>query len=183
MSAVLTGMREGELLGLKWSDINWFSRQVEVNRTYNHGQFYKPKSKTSRRKIDMAPELVGELKKWKLACPPSDLDLVFPSEAGTPSDAANMLKRRFFPALKRAKLPRIRFHDLRHTFAALVWDQTKDLKYLQTQLGHSSVQMTLDIYGHLMKKTNQDAATKLGEAVFGGDGSKMVAVTKKEVEP
>lgn len=55
MAAVLTGMREGELLGLKWSDINWLSRQAEVNRTYNHGQFYKPKSKASRRKIDMAP--------------------------------------------------------------------------------------------------------------------------------
>jgi len=183
MAAVLTGMREGELLGLKWSDINWFSRQAEVNRTYNHGQFYKPKSKASRRKIDMAPELVNELKKWKLACLPSDLDLVFPSGAGTPTDAANMLKRRFFPALNRAKLPRIRFHDLRHTFAALVWDQTKDLKYLQVQLGHSSVQMTLDIYGHLMKKTNQEAATKLGAAVFGDDGSKMVAVTKKEATP
>lgn len=183
MAAVLTGMREGELLGLKWSDVNWVSRQVEVNRTYNHGQFYKPKSKASRRKIDMTPELVNELKKWKLACLPSDLDLVFPSGARTPTDAANMLKRRFFPALNRAKLPRIRFHDLRHTFAALVWDQTKDPKYLQVQLGHSSVQMTLDIYGHLMKKTNQEAATKLGAAVFGDDGSKMVAATKKEITP
>lgn len=115
-----------------------------------------------------------------MACLPSDLDLVFPSEAGTPTDAANMLKRRFFPALKGAKLPRIRFHDLRHTFAALVWDQTKDLKYLQVQLGHSSVQMTLDIYGHLMRKTNQEAATKLGAAVFGDDGSKTVAATKKK---
>jgi integrase len=94
-----------------------------------------------------------------------------------------MLKRRFFPALKGAKLPRIRFHDLRHTFAALVWDQTKDLKYLQVQLGHSSVQMTLDIYGHLMRKTNQEAATKLGAAVFGDDGSKTVAATKKEATP
>jgi integrase len=183
MAAVLTGMREGELLGLKWSDVNWVSRQVEVNRTYNHGQFYKPKSKASRRKIDMTPELVNELKKWKLACLPSDLDLVFPSGARTPTDAANMLKRRFFPALNRAKLPRIRFHDLRLTFAALVWDQTKDPKYLQVQLGHSSVQMTLDIYGHLMKKTNQEAATKLGAAVFGDDGSKMVAATKKEITP
>jgi integrase len=183
MAAVLTGMREGELFGLQWTDIDWFNNQIHVKRTYNHRRFYEPKSKTSRRSIDLAPKLVKELRQWRLACPKNKLNLVFPSEVGTPEDAANFLKRRFFPALTKAKLPKIRFHDLRHTYAALVWEQTKDVKYLQTQLGHSSVTMTMDVYGHLMNKTNQDAATKLGNAIFGDDASKTAAESKKEIEP
>ena len=109
--------------------------------------------------------------------------LIFPPKAGIPEDAAYFVKRRFFPALTKAKLPKIRFHYLRHTYAALVWEQTKDVKYLQTQLGHSSLTMTMDVYGHLMNKTNQDAATRLGNAIFGDDGSKTVAANKKEVTP
>jgi integrase len=183
MSAVFTGMREGELFGLKWTDIDWINSQIHVKRTYKHRRFYEPKSEASKRSIDVAPELVKELKEWRLACPRNELDLVFPSEVGTPEDASNFLKRRFFPALVKAKLPKIRFHDLRHTYAALVWEQTKDVKYLQTQLGHSSIKMTMDVYGHLMNKTNQDAATRLGRAIFGDDCSKTVAESKKEVEP
>jgi integrase len=178
MTATLTGMREGELLGLQWGDIDWHNYQVHVRRTFNHGRFYEPKSKASRRKIEMAPELVSELKQWKLACPISDLDLVFPSEVGTPQDATNMLRRQFFPALRRAGLPRIRFHDLRHTYASLLIDQGEYPKYIQAQLGHSSINMTMDTYGHLMKTVNRQAAGRLGKAIFGNsetNGSKMVA--------
>ncbi len=178
MTAVLTGLREGELFGLKWGDLDWANSQLLVRRTYNHGRFYDPKSKTSRRRVDLAPELIRELKKWRLACPPSSLDLVFPTTIGTPENAAAMLYRRFFPALTRAKLPRIRFHQLRHTFASLLIDQGEHPKYIQTQLGHSSIQVTMDIYGHLMETANQEAATRLGKAVLGvseSNGSKMVA--------
>jgi integrase len=115
MTAVLTGAREGEILGLQWGDIDWFNSQVFIRRTFNHGKFMEPKSKTFRRKIDLAPELVHELKKWKLACPKGELDLVFPSETGTPWDNTNMVRRSFLRALRRAGLPQIRFHDLRHT--------------------------------------------------------------------
>lgn len=85
MTAVMTCMRQGELLGLKWSDFDWFNNQVYVNRTYNHFCFYEPKTKTSKRKIDLAPQLVTQLKKWKLACPPGDLDLVFANQRGKTS--------------------------------------------------------------------------------------------------
>jgi integrase len=83
------------------------------------------------------------LKKWKLARPISDLYLVFPSSVGTPQDATNMLRRQFFPALRRAGLPKIRFHDLRHTYASLLIDQGEYPKYIQAQLGHSSINMTM----------------------------------------
>lgn len=183
MAAALTGLREGELFGLQWGDIDWINYQIHVRRTYNHGRFYEPKSNTSRRRVDLAPELVSELKKWKLACPPSDKDLVFPTVAGTPENAPNMLYRRFFPALRRAGLPRIRFHNLRHTYASLLIAQGEHPKYIQSQLGHSSIQVTMDVYGHLMESVNREAASKLGNAVFGAHGSKMVAVNKKEANP
>jgi integrase len=167
MTAVLTGMREGELLGLQWGDINWRSCRVHVRRTFNHGHFYEPKSKTSRRKIDLAPELLGELKKWKLACPPSEKDLVFPTRVGTPESASNMLRRRFFPALRRAGLSKFRFHALRHTYASLLIAQGEHPNYIQTQLGHSSIQVTMVVYGHLMDPVNQEAASRLGKTVLG----------------
>jgi integrase len=119
MTAVLTGAREGELIGLQWGDVDWLNSQLHIRRTFNHGKFMEPKSKASRRKIDLAPELVHELKKWRLAYPKGETDLVFPTEDGTPENAANLLYRRFSPALRRAGLPRMRFHNLRHTYASL----------------------------------------------------------------
>lgn len=86
-----------------------FYDQDGVRRSFNHGGFYEPKSKPSRRKVDVAPELLEDLKRWKLACPISDQELVFPTEVGTPQDTSNMLRRQFFPALRKAKLPKIRF--------------------------------------------------------------------------
>jgi len=167
MTAVMTGVREGELLGLQWGDIDWFNSQLLIRRTFNHGKFMEPKSKSSKRKIDLAPELIHELKKWKLACPKGDLNLLFASETGTPWDAANMVKRFFFPALRGARLPQIRFHGLRHTYASLLIAQGEHPKYIQTQMGHSSINVTVDIYGHLMDTVNQEAASRLGKCVLG----------------
>ena len=167
MTAALTGMRQGELFGLKWTDIDWINNQIHVKRTYNHGKFYDPKSKTSKRRIDMAPELVAGLKKWRLACPKGELDLVFPNENGKPENQSNFLRRRFYPILMSVDLPRIRFHDLRHTYCALLLDQGENIKYIQRQMGHSSIKVTLDIYGHLMSDVNQEAAIKLGSKIFG----------------
>lgn len=175
MTAVMTGMRQGELLGLKWSDFDWFNNQVYVNRTYNHFCFYEPKTKTSKRKIDLAPQLVAQLKKWKLACPPSELDLVFPNEKRKPMSALNMYNRKFLPALKKAGLKKIRFHDLRHTYASIQIDLGANSKYLQKQMGHSSIKITLDVYGHLMKDVNKEAANRLGKAIFSESSSNMVA--------
>lgn len=129
----------------------------------------EPKSKASRWKIDLAPELIHELKKWKLACPKGELDFIFPTEEGTPENAANLLYRRFFPALRRAGLPRMRFHNLRHTYASLLIAQGEHPKYIQSQLGHSSINVTMDIYGHLMETVNQKAASRLGKAVLGSE--------------
>ena len=110
--------------------------------------------------------MMTELKKWKLACPKSNLDLVFPNDAGRVIDDSSMLRRHFHPALKNADLPTIRFHDLRHTYASLLIEQGENIKYIQTQLGHSSPSITMDVYAHLMNSTNQVAASRLENTVL-----------------
>lgn len=181
MAAVTTGLRQGELLGLKWTDINWFNNQIHVNRTYNHFRFYEPKTKTSKRRVDVPPQMMKQFKEWKFACPVNDLDLVFPNENGTPMSSLNMYNRKFLPAIKKATPQKVRFHDLRHTYASLLIDQGENIKYIQKQLGHASIKLTLDTYGHLMKDVNKEAASRLGKAIFEQDGSKMVADKQKGV--
>lgn len=118
--------------------------------------------------------MLKALKEWKLACPPNDLDLIFPNEAGQPINHNNMVNRHFNPAMVEAKIKKIRFHDLRHTFASLLIDQGENPKYIQKQLGHSSPTVTLNIYAHLMEKVNQEAACRLEDNVFNGTGHKTV---------
>jgi integrase len=175
LMAIFTGARQGELLGLKWSDVIWENHQIYIQRTFNKRRFFPPKTKASNRKIDLGPQVLTELKKWKLACPQNELDLVFPNEAGEPINYSNMVRRHFLPALKATGLPRIRFHDLRHTNVSLRLEEDQKIKYIQVQLGHSSPTVTLNVYAHLMKPTNQEAACRLEKSVFGESGSKMVA--------
>jgi integrase len=179
LTAIMTGARQGELLGLKWSDIDWKNKQVFIQRTFNKGRFFTPKTKGSKRKIDLSPTVVKELKRWKLACPTNEPDLVFPNESGNPMNYSNMVNRYFHPGLKAAGLPVIRFHDLRHTYASMLIEQGENLKYIQTQLGHSSPTVTLNVYAHLMKPTNQEAVCRLENTLFGATGHKMVTKTKK----
>ncbi|MBN2062555.1 MAG: site-specific integrase [Deltaproteobacteria bacterium] len=175
MLAVMSGARQGELLGLKWSDIDWYNSQLIIKRTFQHGRFYDPKSTTSKRKIDLGPTVMAQLKQWKLACKPNELDLVFPNEEGKPIDKNNLIRRHYEPALRRAGLRRIRFHDLRHTFASLLIAQGEHPKYIQNQMGHSSINVTMDVYGHLMNTVNQESAKRLDTVIFKESGSNLVA--------
>ena len=137
-----------------------------IQRTFNNGKWFDTKTATSNRKVDIGQTTSNELKKWKLACSPNDLALIFPNESGEPIDHHNMMKRRFLPALKAAKLPQIRFHDLRHTYASLLIHQGENIKYIQSQMGHSSPMVTLNVYAHLMNQVNQDSANRLENTIF-----------------
>ena len=176
--AIASGAREGELFGLKWTDIDWFNGQIHIQRTFNENAWYKPKSKTSVRNIDIGPSTMATLREWKVACPPNELDLIFPNSKGNPLNHGNMLRRHFYPALKTAELPRVRFHDLRHTYASLLIAQGENIKYIQNQLGHASPVVTLTVYAHLMKSTNQRAASRLENTIFQTSGSKTVVKNK-----
>lgn len=147
--AVMTGLRAGELWGLQWQDIDWNSGRIHVRRSIYKKEFQTPKSPSAVRKVDMPPSLIHELKKWKLACPKNENDLVFPSPDGMISDHDNVVKRYFIPALTNAKVSRVSFHSLRHTNASLRIMAGQNIKYLSTQMGHASIQITMDRYGHL----------------------------------
>jgi integrase len=162
-------MRRGELLALRWGDVDWFSRRIWVRRNVTaHGQFQEPKTRGSVRAIAMPATLATVLREHQLASPFSnEEDLIFASEKGTPLDGHNFVRRVFAPALRRARLPKIRFHDLRHTFASLLIAQGEHPKLISEQLGHASVQITLDRYGHLLPASYDSAGERLDAALFG----------------
>ena len=197
LTAIMTGARQGELLGLKWSDFDFQKKQIGINRTFNSGRFFTPKTKGSKRNIDLAPMVTKTLAEWKMVCKAKKLenrnemekdnqeikdiesDLVFPNESGEPMNYSNMVNRYYKKALKAAGIPQIRFHDLRHTYASLLLAQGENIKYVQNQLGHSSPTVTLNVYAHLMKKENQEAACRLENTIFEGTGHNLVT-NKKE---
>lgn len=163
-TAIFTGMRQGELLGLTWDSINWITKKITVDKNYTHGRVGTPKTKKIRY-IDMSSELAKLLKEWRLACPHSEYNLVFPNGEGQYQDSHNMLKRRFKPSLERAGINTIRFHDLRHTYASLLLANGAPMKYVQHQLGHSSITMTMDLYTHLLPEVNDKCVNLLNSIV------------------
>jgi integrase len=149
LTAALTGVRAGELWALKWEDLQLATNQLFIRRSVWNGQFQEPKTSNAKRRIDLPDDLVHELKKWRLACPPNEHDLIFPSPEGKIGSHDNIVKRHFNPALRRAKLRHVSFHSLRHSNASLRIKAGQNLKYLSKQMGHASVHFTLDVYGHL----------------------------------
>jgi len=183
LTAGMTGMRRGELLALQWGDIDWHNGIIHVRRSLyrvlryeltNEEQsqkvqwrFSTPKSLKSNRDIVMSPLLKEALELHRLACPVSPHDLVFCNKHGNPLHQENMVKREFLPALSQAGLRRIRFHDLRHTYVTFLIAQGTNPKFIQSQLGHASIQTTFDRYGHLLSEKGREAGERLDALVFG----------------
>lgn len=181
-TAIMTGVRAGELWGFQWPDFQPATKQLFLRRTVWNGQFQTPKTKNAKRAIDLTDELVHELKVWKLRCPPNEHNLMFPSPAGSITQHDNMMKRVFIPALKRAGLRQVSFHSLRHSNASIRIKNGQNLKYLSKQMGHASVAFTLDVYGHLFED-DQEFLRKQAGLLAGAipakksDSSKTVAKT------
>ena len=152
--AVNTGLREGELFALTWDCVNFVEGYIVVNKSYTHGVLGSTKTGKDR-KVKISLTVTKFLKEWKMACPKSELNLVFPNANGNYMDSQNMMKRRFKPALALAGIDSIRFHDLRHTYASTLIIQQVPLPYISKQLGHSTNKVTLDTYVHLMPESAQ----------------------------
>lgn len=165
-TAVFTGMRSGEIRGLKWGDIDWASGQIHVRRSYKEGHFNAPKTQASIRQIELPGFLLAELREWRLACPKGKHDLVFPNLAGNPMSNTNLLQRGFYPALRRAGLRKIRFHDLRHTFASMLIAGGEDIVRVSRLLGHASPTITLQVYAHMLPNEHYGSADRLASLVF-----------------
>ncbi len=167
MTALATGLRQGELLGLKWGDLNLKDGQLYVRRQFTRGAFAPLKTDYAKRRVPLPKSLVQELRKWKLACQKGDHDLVFPNSLGNPESPANLLKRSFYPALRRAKIRQIRFHALRHSYVStLIEYGVTNVKRLQMLLGHSSATITLDTYTHLLPDSDDGIAAAAESALF-----------------
>ncbi len=168
LTAVFTGLRSSELRGLPWHDIDFENALLTVSQRADQWcKIGQPKSDAGFRTIPMPPMLVSTLRKWKLRAVPSPLKLVFPSSTGQPHWYQNLLRRTFIPLQIKAGVTRetekgvtgkYGFHALRHAAASGWIEQKIDLKRLQVWMGHSSVQITLDTYGHLIKDADKDAA-------------------------
>jgi integrase len=164
-TAIFTGMRASELRGLRWSDVDLERRVLHVmQRADKWRAIGAPKSAAGRREIPLSPLVVNTLREWRLACPKGPLDLVFPNGAGRVENHANNLSRGWYPTLKAAGIvtpngkPRYSFHALRHFCASWLIEQDFSAKRIQAWLGHSSITMTFDTYGHLFPSLEDDHA-------------------------
>lgn len=177
MTAALAGLRCGELGGLLEKDVDFEGHQLHVRRSVYNGRYTTPKTPSSVRKVDMSPTLEEELRAW-LESPlrvRTPTGIVFASPKGNPVSSHIANERALRPALERAGLPRIRMHDLRHTYASLLLANRESIKYVQRMLGHDSIKTTIDTYGHLLEEANRPAARRLDEAIW-GSGSRVDSV-------
>ena len=170
LCAIHTGLRSGELAGLQWGDLDENGKFLIVRRGIVGGKINLTKSGKVRQ-VDVSYSLLTALldlrrrrKEALLAQGKNELpttDWTFENEEGGFQDMKNLKKRHFQKCLAKAELRRIRFHDLRHTFASLLIQNGEPLTYVKEQLGHSSIKITVDTYGHLVPGANRQAVNRL----------------------
>jgi len=180
--ALSTGMREGEILGLRWNNVDWDTKCIIVVEQVQYTdekreegklpyEFQSTKTEKSKRRIPVGEETIRRLRaqqnrnsvfkqfakeKWK------EHNLVFPSEVGTPMEPTNLI-RRFKDMLKAAELPNIRIHDLRHTHATLLLLRGVHPKVVSERLGHADITITLKIYSHVIPTMQEVVAGTIEE--------------------
>jgi len=148
-------MRLGELLALQWGDVDFHGRFIEVRHNLVAGRMTMPKSGKTRR-VDMSAQLADTLRALLTTRKAEALrngwgqvpEWIFCGETGGHLDGDNLRHRVSYRLLTKAGLRRIRFHDLRHTFATMLIQNGESLAYVRDQLGHASIQLTVDTYGH-----------------------------------
>ncbi|MEF2071919.1 tyrosine-type recombinase/integrase [Consotaella aegiceratis] len=182
VTAIFTGMRASELRGLPWRDVDLDKPMIQVRqRADRFNEIGSPKSEAGQRSIPLTPMVVNTLKEWRLACPPSRLDLVFPNAAGNVESLANIINRGLHPTMIRAGVAvdtgkvdekgravlaakYTGMHALRHWYASWCINAKSDgglelsPKAVQDRMGHSSIQMTYDTYGHLFPAADEAQA-------------------------
>jgi integrase len=165
VTAIFTGMRISELRGLTWGNVDLDRKLIRVlQRADEFQQIGPPKSRAGVRDIPMAPLVHQTLTQWLERVPKSDLNLVFPNSVGKVQSYSNLYSRVFRPMLIENGITdargRARFgiHALRHAAASLFIEQGWNPKKIQTLLGHASITMTMDVYGHLFETADEDVS-------------------------
>lgn len=172
--ALSCGLREAELFGATWSNVNLKEETIQITQqlTENNGHpaLVEPKTKSAIRQIDLPSIALQALRDHRQrtfaqGTLHNSLDLVFTDSEGKPLRRSNFLRREFTPTLKKAGLPRIRFHDLRHSCASLALQGGVPPHVVARMLGHSRVSITLDLYAHVLPGQGKEAAAKM-DAIF-----------------
>jgi integrase len=161
-TATLSGLRQGELLALHWDDIDFDRQVIHVRRALNRQrQEVEPKTPQALREVVLMPALAQALAQHrnKSQFQKPD-DYVFTSKLGTPLHWANVSVRALKPALRKAGIQPLRWHDLRHTFASLLIAGGANITFVSRQLGHSSSQITLSVYAHVLDGEEQAQRTR-----------------------
>ena len=180
MTAAVTGAREGELFALPWSDVEMTKTgegsSISIRRTVSWARlkdeeirprYFPPKTKAGKRKVPIPAELLTALRAWKLQCPPTPDDLVFPAADGRPLRRSNVLRYGLWAALDRAGLRRVNIHSLRHSFASALIMGGAAVTEVQALLGHASPAITLKIYSHYFKTMDSGAVGRLSRTILG----------------
>jgi integrase len=180
LTAIFAGLRASELRGLRWTDIDPKGAVIHVRqRTDRYQQIGPVKSEAGERTVPIPPKLVNALREWKLACPPSRLGLAFPTLRGTPMTLADIVRRSWQPAQVGARVVNDKgkakykgLHTLRHFYASWCINRKADgglelpLKMVSDRLGHASIQITADRYGHLFPSRDNGSAMAAAEKVL-----------------
>jgi integrase len=176
ITAIFTGLRSSELRGLQWSGVDLKKGVLHVRqRADRYNQFGKPKSESGERIIPLGPLVINTLKEWRLACPKGELGLVFPNTKGKLWDHADIVSRYMWPTIVTAGVVNAKgeakytgLHALRHFYASWLINRKQDgglelpIKTVQQRLGHASITITSDVYGHLFPST--DDGSEMAEA-------------------
>jgi integrase len=176
--AVTTGMRQGELLALRWQDVDLENATISVRRTLTRDggrvTIGEPKTRKSRRLIRLTSQATGVLRRhlerqlWEMQMVGDgyvDRGLVFTASTGAPVNPSNLRQRSFVRLLTKAGLPHVRFHDLRHTCATLLLSKGTHPKFVQELLGHATVAITLDTYSHVVPGMGDQTARAMQDAL------------------
>jgi integrase len=172
MLCLLAGLRRGEMLGLRWTDIDFDHDVLHVRRSLvrlsrKHNQIadgqpayvFQPPKYNSFRAVDLSPLLKAELRKSRMKAKDKE-GLLFVTTEGTPENPSNVYNRLFQPAVKAAEIGKLDLHDLRHTFGSWKVEQGENVVYVSKQMGHKDPSVTLKIYAHLIKESRPEAAAK-----------------------
>jgi integrase len=177
--ALTLGLRQGEALGLRWQDVDldagMLTVRVQLQRVKGTPQLVEPKTSGSSRTLALPEPVADALRQHKIrqleerlvvGSRWQDWGLVFTTSVGTPLDAVKVT-RRFQDRLARAGLPRMRFHDLRHSAASLLLAQGVHPRVVMELLGHSDIRLTMNTYSHVIPQLSREAADKMGAALWG----------------
>lgn len=174
--ALITGMRQGEILGLRWKDVDFIEKTISIIQTLSHdGKSFNNQAKTStgNRLITIDDSTLAEIKNHRKKMIEEQLEakeyidngLVIATSKGTPLSPRNLL-RTFYKLIDVAEVSKISFHDLRHTHATMLLKQGVNPKIVAERLGHSNVRTTLDTYSHILPNMQKDTATQFAKMFY-----------------